>query len=141
MSQTKLKPKRMRLQDYPQSYRDALAHWGAFRKLGFSADEIFFGFGPVSYEPDIMHVQLVTQGKTFTTVVAQLPGASRAKVIRQWAAISKLYNVAPDEDREVVHRGHLIGSSQDYFVTFAQAIIAKGIIAPELIPFMNTPKA
>jgi hypothetical protein len=139
VSRTKLK--RKRLSQYPQSYRDALAHWAAFRKLGFSADEIFFGFGPVSREPDIMHVQLATQGKTFTVVVAQLMGAQRDSVVRMWEEISALYNEAPDKDRDAVHEGHLIGSSLDYFATFAQAIIAKGVIAPELIPFMNPAQA
>ncbi len=136
MSRTKIKPRRLR--DYPKVYRDALACFEAFRRLGFSADEIFFGFDVVDGERDMVHMQLQTQGKTFTVTVAPIPGASRAKVAKTWKAIAKLMNELPahsEEWRECVWDQHLLGTSTEYFTLFATGIQEKGIIIPELVPF------
>jgi hypothetical protein len=135
VSLKKLKCKR--LQDYPKVYRDALACFEAFRRLGFSADEIFFGYGAVDGIADMVHLQLQTQGKTFTVVVGHLPFWSRKKALKTWGALAKLMNQLPPQSEEwfehVWHQ-HLLGSSTEYFATFAASIQEKGIIIPELVP-------
>lgn len=133
MSRTRLKPRR--IADFPKPYRDTLAHWSALRNIGFSADEIFFGFGPVSGQPDVLHLQLQAQGKTFTVMCATAPGASYVKVCKTWQRLAVLVNTSTMEEREACYREHLIGSNRDYFATFVSAIRAKGIIVPEMIPF------
>jgi len=142
MSRTKLKPKRLR--DYPKVYRDALACFEALRRLGFDADEIFFGFDMVDEAPDMVHMQLQTQGKKFTVTVAQLPGASRHKVARTWKTLAKLMNELPPrspEWYEHVWNQHLLGSSLEYFAMFTAGIQAKGIIVPELAPLVSQGQA
>ena len=138
MSPKKLKNKQpQRLQDYPKPYRDALAYFEAFRRFGFSADEIFFGFGVVDLAPDIVHLQLQTQGKTFTVIVGELPGVKRSRVEKVWRAITELMNTLEPhsaEWREHVWEQHPVGASVDYFAMLASGIQAKGIIIPELAP-------
>ena len=131
VSRTKTKTKR--LADFPKPYRDTLAYWQAFRKLGFMADDIFVGFGIVSGAKDILHIQLATQGSTFTVTVAQLLGESRAKVVKTWKQIAKIAITAPDDEREACYRGHLIGSSVEHFVLFTSLIQQKGIMVPEVM--------
>ncbi len=130
MSRTKLKPRR--IADFPKAYRDTLAHWSAFRNLGFSADEIFFGFGEVSGQPDVLHLQLQTQGRTFTAMCAQLH-ETEDRVRKTWKQIAKLVQTSTLEERNACYREHLIGSNRDYFMTFVVAIREKGILIPELI--------
>ena len=138
MSRTKLKARKLeRLADYPKPYRDALAYFEAFRRFGFGADEIFFGFGVVDYQPDMVHLQLQTQGKTFTVVVGELPGARRALVEKTWRSLAALMNSLPPESeewREHVWKQHVLGSSTEYFAMLAAGIQGKGIIIPELLP-------
>lgn len=127
MSRTKLKPKR--ITDFAKPYRDALAHWSALRNLGFSADEIFFGFGTVSGEPNIIHLQLQTQGKTFTVMVAQVP-QSRERVTKTWKQIATMAQASTLEERESCYRERF---DEAYFMEFTLAIRAKGILIPELV--------
>lgn len=139
MSRTKLKPRR--IADFPKAYRDTLAYWSAFRNLGFDADDIFFGFGEVSGEQCTMHLQLQTQGKTFTVMCAQLLGVPRDKVFKTWQKIAKLVNVSTLEERNAYYREHLLGQSLDYFATFVMTIREKGIFVPEMLPFETSAKA
>lgn len=145
MSRTKLKTKKpVRLADYPKPYRDALACFEAFRRCGFSADEIYFGFGPVDDQPDIVHMQLQTQGKTFTVTIAQLLGQPYKRVVKTWRAISGLMNLQPPDEpewREHVWLQSKFGADVDYFANFATAIRQKGIIVPELVAFENAGSA
>ncbi len=129
MSRIKLKPKR--ILDYPRIYRDTLAYWSSFRNLGFDADDIFFGFGVVDGQPDMVHLQLQTQGKKFTIVVGQLR-EPRERVIKTWERFAMLAQQSTQDEREACYRAHLIGESTDYYTTFVQGIMAKGIVVPEL---------
>jgi hypothetical protein len=130
MSRTKLKTKR--IADFPKPYRDALAYWCTFRKLGFDASEIFFGFGEVSGVPNCIHLQLQTQGKTFTATVAQLPLLTdRQQVFNTWKQISKATNQSTEPERAACVKEHLLGNL-DYFATLVAAIQDKGIVVPEL---------
>lgn len=131
MSRTKLKTKR--LADFPKAYRDTLAYWQAFRKLGFMADDIFVGFGVVSDTKDVLHIQLATQGSTFTVTVAQLLGEPRAKVVKTWKQIAEIAITAPEAEREACYRDHLIGSSLEHFAVFTAMIQGKGIMVPEVM--------
>lgn len=132
MSRTKLKPKSKRISDFPKSYRDALAHFEAFRRLGFSADDIFFGFGEVSGEPDVMHLQLKTQGQEFTVSIAQIPGATYEQVTKTWEQVAGLLPVASEAEMLACWDGHLLGSSLEYFAMLASCIQEKGIWVPYL---------
>ncbi len=134
MSRAKLKTKR--LADYPQHIRDCLAVWSAFRQLGFSADEIFFGFGPVSGNENIVHMQLQTQGKDFTVVVAQLPNQEKRQVEKLWLQAATLATKRPVEEMEVIFRQHLLGSNTDYFRLFGAEIMKKGILLPAVVEMM-----
>lgn len=137
MSRTKLKsPKPKTILDFPKIYRDALAHWSTFRNLGFSADDIFFGFGPVSGVPDVVHMQLQAQGKTFTVSIGQLPGEPRERVFKTWQACATMAQTSTVEQRDACYRGHLLGESKDYFQVFVEAIHAKGIVSPEIVRMM-----
>lgn len=129
MSRTK--PKNKRIADFPKPYRDALAYWSTFRNLGFDAAEIFFGFGEVSGQPDIIHLQLQTQGKTFTACVEQLPGADRWQVLNTWKRLAKAVHASTEPERSACVRDHLLGHP-DYLATLVQTIQAKGILIPEL---------
>jgi len=131
MSRTKLKPRR--IGDYSKPYRDALAYWCSFRNLGFAADEIFFGFGVVDGQPDWVHLQLQTQGKTFTVIVAQLPGAKRQKVMSTWYKFATLARDSTELERNACYKDHLLGQSLDYYSVFVLSIEAVGITVPELL--------
>jgi hypothetical protein len=131
VSRTKIKPKR--LADFPKAYRDALAYWSAFRQLGFSADDIYFGFGVVDGQPDIVHMQLATQGATFTVTVAQLRGVPRSKVLKTWQQCATLAQESSVEERNQCYREHLIGQSPEYFMLLAVGIQEKGILVPEIL--------
>lgn len=120
-----------RIADFPKPYRDVLAYWSTFRNLGFTADEIFFGFGEVSGRPDILHLQLQTQGKTFTAMIEQLPGAQRDNVLRTWAKLCQVTHRSTEPERSACIKDHLLGN-RDYFATLVQAILAKGIVIPKL---------
>jgi hypothetical protein len=130
MSRKKLKPKR--LADFPKAYRDAMAHWSAFRQLGFDANDIYFGFGVVDREPDVVHLQLKTQGLKFTVIVAQLPGHSFEHVTKTWKQFATLAQSSEQAERERCYREHVIGQSIDYFLMFVQSIREKGILVPEV---------
>lgn len=130
MSRTNIRPQR--IGDFPKIYRDTLAHWCAFRNLGFGADDIFFGFGAVDYQTNMVHLQLQTQGKKFTVVMGQLPGATRSKVIKTWMRMATLAQESEMAERDACYRDHLIGSNVDYFAAFVLGIQAKGIVIPEL---------
>ncbi len=125
------KPKKKRIADFPKPYRDALAYWSTLRKLGFEAEEIFFGFGEVSGQQDILCLQLKTQGKTFTAMVEQMPGADRWQVFNTWGKITKAMHTSTQPERAACVKEHLLGN-REYFGTLVQAIQAKGIVVPEL---------
>jgi len=65
-------------------------------------------------------------------MVAQLPGASRDVVFKNWQTIGLICNTSPDMDRQAMYRAHPIGGNLDYFATFVAAIQAKGIVLPKL---------
>jgi hypothetical protein len=119
---------------FPKPYQDALAHWCAFRNLGFEASEIFFGYGTVSGYPHCLFLQLQTQGKTFTATVARME-AVEADVHATWQQLAGVVAVSSLEDRQACFHGHLIGQSLDYYATFCSAIRSRGIIIPELVQF------
>lgn len=133
MGRTKLKLPAS-IADAPEPYRVALAHWSAFRHLGFDAKDIFFGFGPVSGEDDCLHLQLQTQGKTFTISVARIPGAEQRDVFAIWQHIARLTSEASIEEIDANARRTVIGN-QEYFTMLAVGIRDKGIIIPELARF------
>jgi len=137
VSRTKIKPKRVA--DFPKSYRDALAYWAALRQLGFSSDDIFFGFGVVDGEPHMMHLQLKTQGRVFTVVVAQLPDQTWERATKTWTRLCKIALAGPSDDINRCYRDHLVGQSLDYFAALAQGIHDKGILVPEVM--MRMPHA
>jgi hypothetical protein len=124
----------MRITQYPKVYRDALAYWCAIRNLGFKAEEIFLGFGPVDKLPDCLFLQLQTQGKAFTVTVGQLPGAQEAAVHSTWTNLSQDLQQSSDEERNLVFRAHPIGHDLGYYAVFVQAIEQKGIAVPVLSP-------
>lgn len=131
MSQRRTKPTHKRLADFPKPYRDALAVWSALRRLGFDSDDIFVGFQDAPGEDgrDMLFVQLNTQGKKFSTLVAQIPGAKQATVFKTWQEAAVMYNEAPDSDREACFRESMLGVV-DYFITFTSMILESGIIVP-----------
>lgn len=140
MSRTKLRQRRpANLTQYAQPYRQALATFEAFRKLDFSADEIFFGFGPVSGTADMVHMQLQTQGKTFTVMCGVLRGASRSSVIKTWSQITTRIPSEKQEHLDQIWRESVYAETS-YFVVFASMIVDKGIVLPAL-PEMSRGRA
>lgn len=123
-----------RIADYPKVYQDALAYWCAFRDLGFSADDIFFGLGTVSGVRDCVFLMLTTQDKDFTVTVGRLPGAVEADVHETWKQLADAVHVSSVDERRACSERHLIGSNRDYYATFVAAIHSKGILIPELAP-------
>jgi len=132
LSRSKLRPQR--IADFPKVYRDALAYWSTFRNLGFSSDDIFFGFGTVSGEPDIVHLQLQTQGRAFTVVVGQARSETYTKATKAWRRLCEVVHKSTVEERTANARAHLIGSDTQYLLVFCEGIASKGIVIPELIP-------
>lgn len=118
--------------DFPEPLQEALAYWGAMRQMGFSADEIFFGFDTVNDVPDMVHLALLTQGKLFVVMVKEMPGVSRERVTELWLQLCAVVNTSELPERSANFRKWLIGSSPDYFAAFALAIREKGIIIPEI---------
>ncbi len=129
MSRTKIKPQR--LADYPKVYRDAVTVWGAFRDLGFAADDIFFFFGEVSGQPDHVAMVLKTQGQMFTMVVGHTEGP-RARVEKTWKQVAKLVHTSTQEERRALLKEHML-DNRDYYLTFIAAIQAKGILVPIVV--------
>lgn len=129
MSQRRLKPNYRKLSDFPKQYRDALAVWSALRRLGFDADDIFVGFQDSDEGRDMLFVQLKTQGKKFSVLVAPIPGAKQSSVFKIWQKAAKMYNEAPDADREACYRESMLGNF-DYFMTLTGTIMKTGIIVP-----------
>jgi len=70
--------------DFDKPYRDCYAVQEALRRIGFSADDIYVGFGTVSGIDDVLYVQLRAQGKIFTVTVAKIPGAAFDDVVATW---------------------------------------------------------
>jgi hypothetical protein len=134
MSRTKLKSHPKSILVYPKIYRDTLAYWCTFRNLGFSADEIFFGFGTVDGQSDMVHLQLQTQGKTFTVTVGELR-KPRQQVLDTWKQFATLAQQSTQEERNACYRSHLIGESKEYFTAFVQGILMKGIVVPEIAQY------
>ncbi len=132
MSRTKLHFRR--IADFPKPYRDTLAYWSTLRNLGFDAEEIFFGFGEVSGQPDCVHLQLQTQGKTFTITVDQIPGASHDQACRTWTKLCKVAQVSKEPERAACIKDHLL-ANLDYFAGLVAAIQDKGIVVPALPQF------
>lgn len=122
----------MKLSEFPKVYRDTLAYWCAFRNLGFSADDLYFGFGEVSGQPCIVHLQLQTQGKTFTVTVGQLLGETEADVHKIWLRMGAAVHASSEAERKACYEAHLIGSNIDYYATFVATIQSKGIVVPAL---------
>lgn len=118
--------------DFPKTYRDALAYWCAFRNLGFDADEIYFGFGVVSGNSDVVYLQLQTQKKFFTVTVGQIPGAKEADVHKTWMKLADQVHVSDVSERQACFKEHLLGTNFEYYAMFAASIRSKGIIIPEL---------
>ena len=129
MSRKRIKPKRVT--DFPKVFRDAYAHHKAFCMLGFDSSDIWFGFGEVSGDPDVVFWQLKTQGKVFTVVVGKHTG-TRERVFKEWQRFAELVQTSSPEELDACWKGHLLGSSTEYFTFFAAAIVQKGIIVPEL---------
>jgi len=132
MSRRKLKTKPARIADFPKPYRDTLAYWSTLRNLGFDASEIFFGFGEVSGQADCLHLQLKTQGKTFTVLTATLPGANGQQVRTQWGRFCKLVQRSTEPERAACYHDHVIGQNHEYFACLVMMIQEKGIVVPEL---------
>lgn len=133
MSRTKLKNRRpARITGYPEPYREALACFEAMRRFGFEAEEIFFGFDTVDGLPDIVHIQLQTQGKTFTVICGKLPGAKRSRVRKTWLEMSSRLATEPQAHMDQLWRESSLGREPLRFAQLAAAIALKGIVVPEL---------
>lgn len=127
----------MKIVDFPKVYREALAYWLAFRNLGFEAAEIFFGFGVVNGHADCIYLQIRTQGKTFTATVGVDPEAIEAEVHETWKLAAQAMNESSESERETCFREHRLGVDLGYYGELVVAISRKGIIAPELAPYMG----
>lgn len=122
----------MRITELAKIYQDTLAFWTAFRNLGFSAEDIFFGFGEVSGHADVVHLQLQTQGKRFTVTIGKLRGMERSEVEMQWLQAAAAFHESTEEERRACYTQHEIGSDLGCYTRFVAAIISKGIRCPEL---------
>ena len=132
MSSTKLKNRKATpLSGFAKPFLDTVAHWSALRSLGFSADEIFFGYGEVSGAAHQLYLELHTQGKVFIAITGAVLD-ERECVFRTWEDLAQVINRTPVDQMNELYRAHLLGSSLEYFAMFAAAIRDKGIVIPQL---------
>ena len=85
----------MKLDDFPQPVKEALAYHEAFRRLGFPADDIFFAVSPKEAQ-----VQLHSQGLQFACGVGLLPARykTQAASTKLWAQACEVWNAADNKD-------------------------------------------
>ena len=76
----------MKLDEFPQPVKEALAYHEAFRRLGFLSDDIFFVVYP---NANATQVQLHSQGLQFACGVGMLPARYKTQ-----AASAKLWKQA-----------------------------------------------
>ena len=82
---------------FETAFRACYVTFNALRNLGFSSEDIHFGFGPVvNVGSDYTYVQLQTQGKTFTSVESQLPGEKETTVLSRWQKFCHRVNLMPE---------------------------------------------
>lgn len=120
----------MRITQYPRAYREALAYWCALRNLGFSADQIFLGFGPVDLLSDCLFLQLQAQGQEFTVTVERIPGARQEEVHATWTQMAESLQQSNEEERQTIFAQHPLGQDLNYYAAFVLAIQRKGIAIP-----------
>lgn len=132
MSQRKLKPQRVA--DFPEVYRVAVAYWSVLRDLGFSADDIFFGFDTVSGLRDMVHLQLQTQGRQFTIVAGQLSGHAKRKVLKTWQRIAEAVHASTQEERVANANACFGDAPPGYLEALSDGIRRRGIVIPTDAP-------
>lgn len=112
---------------FDASYWECFATHEAFRRLGFTSDELFVGFGNVSGIDDVLHVQLQSQDKTFTVPVAKMPGVKYEDAMATWQAFA---HSLPGMNESELQRRWESSSIRKNSVMFLMALIDKGFVIP-----------
>jgi hypothetical protein len=107
----------------------------AFRRLGFPAEEIFFGCKPAKDREGVVKqgiiVQLQRGGKDFSWVLAPYEGDA-AKAEATWKAFAAEMNSASEAELQAVwNSSHIVRTGGPGYLMIANALIAKGIDVPK----------
>lgn len=107
------------VEDLPASFQEALAGFTAFRRLGFTADQIFAGwnFGRVL-------VELQAQGRTFT-LDFPCPDVAEADFIEKWRLAAELWNGSTLAEQEKIFQKSYV---RKHSIEFAAAMVHKGFV-------------
>lgn len=116
--------------DLPQAMQKSWAIFGVFRRLGFSADDIFFI--PNTYEPGKGHAMLVilkAQHKTFTVTTGYVD-LSEEKFVELWLTFVNQISDEKEEDLELALERSLTSLER---VDILFALDAKGFVFPRTL--------
>lgn len=89
---------------YPAVLLDARCCHEAFRRFGFSADDIFMHVAQNVDAPGTpwLFAVLKAQGKTFTITVGPLEGLEPEELLRLWTALAADFNARDRQDAELI---------------------------------------
>ena len=103
----------MKLSDFPPAVQEALGYHEALRKLGFSADNIFFAVDPSGRA----QVHLKKEGRSFTIDVGFLYG-SQEVVRATWTHACEAWNKeASDQERDALwYKSHALAHAAPFVI-------------------------
>lgn len=128
--------KRTVIKAYPQLIQDAWALWQAFRKLGFTADEIDFTISKAhpTLDPSMrlwLFLVLTTQGKTFTAYIGPLGVLSPDRTNELWRTWARTLNAGEFDEAKLwtLYRTRFL-EREPGPATLLISLKAKGFVLP-----------
>lgn len=116
--------------EYPSWCADCWVATQVFRKLGFSADDIFFGHVDVEQVGRCAVVALCIGEKQFTWVVDRLEGDT-AEIEVTWKEFLAALNAASDAERKAVWNVSTVLPRTGFsYIELWKGLRAKGIACP-----------
>jgi hypothetical protein len=124
----------MQLKDYPKPYKELYAVHQSFRRLGFSADEIFVSVSNiVGLGTNILCAHLRTQDKEFIyTVAAMGNDIVHREVLDKWTSFATQLGTASEGELETIWKESELGSLSGRFDELGFRLLEKGFRIPAL---------
>lgn len=113
---------RTQLKKPPPEYCQALAYWHAFRRLGYSTDDIYLQLSNIDDSTGMLQIVLKYNGNDFTISVAQVP-YDQNKVMQVWEKACDYWRNTTEKNRQGIWRSSDVLKNS---VEFAMALSNRG---------------
>ena len=118
--------KEIKLRKLDRRYKEALATFEAFRRLGIPSDDIFFRVGNViGYGPNTLYVEAQQGERTFVVTIDRFLTESPEEIVAMGRAAGEAWNAAAEHETQTIIRNSKIFRQG---VQLVLAMVEKGFV-------------